>query len=222
MKKTDFPFSKVYYMALMNVNPTRSELIKLRKNIKLAESGHKLLKKKRDGLILEFFNALKDAKDVRKELNEKYIEAYKKLQRSIALDGLVEIKTLSMALKDRPAVELEVRNVMGVNIPVIKHGTIRKSLIERGYGLYSSSIRIEETAKAYEELLELVVKTAETETKLRNILIEIEKTKRRVNSLEYVVIPRLKATAAFIAFRLEEMDRENIFRLKKIKQKISV
>jgi len=208
-------------MALMDVKPTRSELIKLRKNIKLAESGYKLLKKKRDGLILEFFNALKDAKDVRKELNEKYIEAYKKLRFAIALDGLVEIKTLSMALKDRPSVELEVRNVMGVNIPVIKHGTIRKSLMERGYGLYSSSIRIEETAKAYEELLELVVKTAETETKLRNILIEIEKTKRRVNSLEYVVIPRLKATAAFIAFRLEEMDRENIFRLKKIKQKIS-
>ncbi|MBI2578369.1 MAG: V-type ATP synthase subunit D [Candidatus Aenigmarchaeota archaeon] len=209
-------------MAAMNVKPTRSELIKLRKSIKLAESGYKLLKKKRDGLILEFFNALKDAKDVRKELNEKYNIAYKKLQHSIALDGIVEIKTLSMALKERPSVELEVRNVMGVSIPVIKHGTIRKSLMERGYGLFSSSIRMEETAKSYEELLELIVKTAETETKLRNILIEIEKTKRRVNSLEYIVIPRLKEAAAFIAFRLEELDRENIFRLKKIKQKITV
>lgn len=209
-------------MAAMNVKPTRSELIKLRKSIKLAESGYKLLKKKRDGLILEFFNALKDAKDVRKELNEKYNAAYKKLQQSVALDGIVEIKTLSMALKERPSVELEVRNVMGVSIPVIKHGTIRKNLMERGYGLFSSSIRMEETVKSYEELLELVVKTAETETKLRNILIEIEKTKRRVNSLEYIVIPRLKAAAAFIAFRLEELDRENIFRLKKIKQKITV
>lgn len=208
-------------MALMDVKPTRSELIKLRKSIKLAHAGYGLLKKKRDGLILEFFNALKDAKDIRKELNEKYAAADRKLQHAIALDGVVEIKTLSMALKERPSIEVEVRNVMGVNIPAIKHGTIRKSLAERGYGLLSSSIRIEETARAYEDLLETVVKAAEMETKLRNLLMEIERTKRRVNSLEYVVIPRLKAAAGFISFRLEELDRENIFRLKKIKEKIT-
>ena len=212
---------KVIFMALMNVKPTRSELIKLKRSIKLAESGHKLLKKKRDGLILEFFAALKDAKDIRTELNEKFILAYSKLEQSIALDGIVDIKTLSLALKERPSIELEVRNVMGVQIPSIKHGTIKKTLTERGYGLVSSSMRMDEMARTYEDLLESIVKAAEIETKLRNLLLEIERTKRRVNSLEFVLIPRLKATAAFIAFRLEELDRENIFRLKKIKQKIS-
>ena len=206
---------------LMNVKPTRSELIRLKKNIKLAEAGYKLLKKKRDGLIMEFFAMLKEAKDMRRELNEKYRIAGEKVQQSIALDGIVEIKSLSLALKERPSIELHVRNVMGVPIPEIKYGTIRKTLAERGYGLFSSTMRMEEAVRAYEDLLETVVKTAETETKLRNILLEIERTKRRVNSLEFIVIPRLKLTAAFIAFRLEELDRENIFRLKKIKQKIA-
>lgn len=208
-------------MVSLDVKPTRSELIRLKKSIRLAESGYRLLKKKRDGLILEFFSVLKEAKTIRKELNEKYNVAYKKLQHSIALDGMVEIKTLSYALRERPSIQLDVRNVMGVSIPVIKHGTIKKTLMERGYGLLSSSIRMEEMARAYEDLLESIVRAAETETKLRNILLEIERTKRRVNSLEYIVIPRLKMMAAFISFRLEELDRENIFRLKKIKQKIA-
>ncbi|MBI2971721.1 MAG: V-type ATP synthase subunit D [Candidatus Aenigmarchaeota archaeon] len=206
---------------MMNVKPTRSELIKLKKQIRLAQSGYKLLKKKRDGLIMEFFSVLKEAKTVRRDLNEKYGIAHRKLQLALALDGAVEIKTLSYALKERPSIELDVRNVMGVSIPVIRHGTIKKTLAERGYGLLSSSIRLEEMVRAYEELLEAVVMAAEVETKLRNILIEIERTKRRVNSLEFIVIPRLRLAAAFITLRLEELDRENIFRLKKIKQKIA-
>jgi V/A-type H+-transporting ATPase subunit D len=80
---------------------------------------------------------------------------------------------------------------------------------------------MEEMARSYAELLEASIKAAETETKLRKILIEIEKTKKRVNSLEYLIIPRLNSQASMIRLRLEEMDRENIFRMKKIKQKIT-
>ena len=205
----------------IQVKPTRSELITLRKKIRLADSGHKLLKKKRDGLILEFFNVLKDAKKVRAEINQKYNLAYNRLIEAMALDGVAEIRNIALALKQRPSVEIEVKNIMGVNVPKIRSTAVKKTLMDRGYGLLSSSIRIEEMVKAYEDLLESIILAAEVETKLRKILADIEKTKRRVNSLEYLIIPRLKEQARFISFRLEEMDRENIFRMKKIKAKIA-
>lgn len=203
-----------------DVKTTRSELIGLKKKVKLAESGHKLLKKKRDGLILEFFNVLRSAKDIRKILSENYVHASSLLSQTIALDGSVEIKSLSMALKERPSVELKIRNIMGVTIPEVRASRVRKGMAERGYGLIGTSIRMEQTITAYEELLEAILKAAETETKLRKILLEIEKTKRRVNSLEFVLIPRLKEQASFIRFRLEEMERENIFKMKMVKAKI--
>ncbi len=206
---------------MIQVKPTRSELISLRKKTKLAESGHKLLKKKRDGLILEFFNVLKDAKKVRAEINKKYLAAHGKMIEAMALDGASEIKNIALALKEKPSIEVEVRNIMGVNVPKIKSTAVKKTLMERGYGFLSSSIRIEEMIRAYEDLLESVILAAEVETKLRKILSDIEKTKRRVNSLEFLVIPRLKEQSRFIFLRLEEMDRENIFRMKKIKAKIA-
>ncbi len=203
----------------INVKPTRSELISIKKRIKLVETGHKLLKKKRDGLILEFFALLKDVKTLRKDLNEKYIEANKAMLEAIALDGLAEVRSMALILRERPSVELEVKNVMGVSVPSIRS---KNAVTDRGYGIISSSVRMERMAKAYDELLVNIINAAEKETKLRKLLVEIEKTKRRVNSLEYSVMPRLKAQAAFIAFSLEELERENIFRMKRIKQKIAV
>jgi len=201
----------------MDIKATRSELLAIKRKIKLAESGHKLLKKKRDGLIMEFFEVLKKARNLRRELNEKYITAHKKMLGCVALDGIVNIKSVAFALRERPAIELEVKNIMGVTVPVIKSGSVRKTLVERGYGLMSTSMRIDDMVKSYEDLLENIITAAEVETTMRKLLKEIESTKRRVNALEFVVIPKLKAQAAFINFRLEEMERENIFRMKKLK-----
>ncbi len=205
---------------VQNIKPTRSELIATKRKIKLAESGHRLLKKKRDGLILEFFKVLTEAKEVRERLNEKYKIASRNMMEAIALDGMAEVKSLALAMKNAN-VDINIRNIMGISIPEIDIKNLKETMEKRGYGFLSTSIRMEEMARSYSELLELSVKAAETETKLRKILLEIEKTKKRVNSLEYLVIPRLVQQAAIIRFRLEELDRENIFRMKKIKQKIS-
>ncbi len=202
----------------MDVKPTRSELIAIKKRIKLVESGHKLLKKKRDGLILEFFELLKDVKTLRKELNAKYAVANRRMLEAIALDGIAEVRSMALTLREKPSVELEVKSVMGVTVPSIKS---RKAMVERGYSTISSSARLEAMADAYDELLVNIINAAEKETKLRKLLVEIEKTKRRVNSLEYSVLPRLKSQSAFIAFSLEELERENIFRMKRIKAKIA-
>lgn len=199
------------------VKATRSELINLKRKIKLAASGHKLLKKKRDGLIMEFFEVLKNARNLRRELNVKFLAAHGKMLESAALDGIVHVKSVALALRERPAIDLEVKNIMGVTVPVIKAGAMRKNLVQRGYGMLSTSMRIDEMVNSYEDLLESIISAAEIETTMRKLLKEIESTKRRVNALEFVVIPRLKDQAAFINMRLEEMERENIFRMKRLK-----
>ncbi|MBW3011439.1 V-type ATP synthase subunit D, partial [Candidatus Woesearchaeota archaeon] len=93
----------------MDVKPTRSELINLKKKIKLAKSGYKLLKKKRDGLILEFFDILKETKSVRKEMTEKYAQALQKINVARMTDGDIAIKSASMAIKNKPVVDVNTK-----------------------------------------------------------------------------------------------------------------
>jgi V/A-type H+-transporting ATPase subunit D len=106
---------------------------------------------------------------------------------------------------------------MGVVVPKIKVSTIQKSVEERGYGLIGTSVRIDESVHAFEKLAEKVLEAAELETTMKKLLDEIESTKRRVNALEFKVIPQLEEVAAYITLRLEELERENVFRLKRIK-----
>ncbi len=203
----------------MEVKPTRSELIKLKNRIKLAKSGYKLLKKKRDGLILEFYEILNKAKSVRKEMNEKYKEAVKKINIARIVDGDIAIKSISMSIKNKPIIEVQNKNIMGVVVPNIESENVRKEIIARGYGLVNTSAAISEAANAYEELLEYIIIVAEVETAMLRLLEEIDKTKRRVNALEFEVIPKLIKMKTFIELRLEEQERETIFRSKRIKKK---
>lgn len=203
----------------MDVKPTRSELIKLKNKIKLAKSGHKLLKKKRDGLILEFFEILKETKSVRKEMTEKYKEATKKINIARVLDGDAVIKSIALSIKNKPKININTKNIMGVQVPNIESENIKKQVNERGYGLVNTSATIIESANAYEQLLEYILLVAEVETSLIRLLQEIDKTKRRVNALEFNVIPKLNSQKNFIQLRLEEMERESVYRSKRIKGK---
>ena len=201
-----------------DVKPTRSELLKLKKQIRLARIGYNLLKKKRDGLILEFFDILKKAKTLREELVNEYKVALEKINIARTLEGDLKVKSIAMAIKDIPNVKLTTKNIMGVKVPKIESSEIKKAFMARGYGIYNSSA-IDEAATAYEKVVEKTILAAEVETSMRKLLNEIEKTKRRVNALEFVVIPNLDKTKSFIQLRLEEMERENIFRMKRIKAK---
>jgi len=203
---------------MAEVKPTRSELIKLKKSIKLAKGGHKLLKKKRDGLILDFFEVLKDAKTVRQDLTDEYVKALEKANIARSVESDVALKSIAMSIKDKPFVEVGSKNIMGVVVPKISSSHDAKTFDNRGYGLMSGSLMIDEVALSYEKLVKKIILAAEVETALRKLLKEIEKTKRRVNALEFEVIPRMENTAAFIRLRLEEMERENIFRMKRIKK----
>ncbi len=204
-------------MDINDVKPTRSELIELKKKIKLSESGHKLLKMKRDGLILEFFEILNKAKDVRSELDASFKEASEKIGIAKSVEGTIIVKSTAFALKDAPQIEVESHNIMGVVVPKIESSSVRKAINKRGYGVLGTSSYIDEAADSYETLVEKIIRAAEIETTMKRLLEDIEKTKRRVNALEFKVIPELTEAMVFIQLRLEEMERENTFRLKRIK-----
>ena len=201
-----------------DVKPTRSELLRIKKQIKLAKSGYSLLKKKRDGLILEFFEILKKTKSLRQELVEEYKIALRKINIARALEGDLKVKSIAMAISGMPDVKLATKNIMGVKVPKIESDDVQKSFAGRGYGIYNSS-SVDEAAASYEKVVGKIILAAEVETSMRKLLNEIEKTKRRVNGLEFVVIPTLDRQKAFIQLRLEEMERENTFRMKRIKAK---
>ena len=207
---------------MSDVKPTRSELLKLKNKIKLAKNGHSLLKKKRDGLIMEFFEIMKEAKNYRKEMVEAYSKAVNKLNVVRTMESELYLKSLALAITKTPAIKSESKNIMGLRVPKLEQGEdFRKGFSDRGYGIFSGSSAIDEAAHQYEEVIEKAIKVAEIETTMKKLLAEIEKTKRRVNALEFSIIPSMEKDKNFISLRLEEMERENIISLKHIKNKRS-
>jgi V/A-type H+-transporting ATPase subunit D len=208
-------------MPKADIKPTRSELIEVKRKIKLTQAGYKILKMKRDGLILEFFKILEEAKEIRAKVNHDSESAKQTIAVAKAVDGVIAVKSAAFALKVHPEIQLRSKNVMGLVVPEIESSSIKTPADKRGYGVIGTSTYINEAARAYEILMETIIEAAEIETTMKRLLDEIEKTKRRVNALEYKVIPELQEAEAFIRMRLEEMERENIFRLKRIKQKMA-
>ena len=202
-----------------DVKPTRKNLMQIEDRIELSERGHDTLEKKRDGLIMEFMDILDQARDVRSGLEDNYELAQQKINMARAMEGDMAVRGAAAALKEHPEITTESKNIMGVVVPQIESSKVRKSLDERGYGVLGTSARIDEAAEAYEELLEQIILAAEVETAMKKMLEEIETTKRRVNALEFKLLPDLRENQEYIEQKLEEQEREEIFRMKKIKAK---
>ncbi len=208
-------------MAAADINPTRMELIKLKERIALARKGHKLLKQKRDALILEFFKILKKAQNLRGELAKKIAVASKSLAVAQLYHSRPELEKVSLDIRRDLSLDVEVKNVMGVKIPTLETNVERRDFIRMpSYSIPATSAKIDRAADDFDEVLYMVLKLAETETAIKRLIVEIEKTKRRVNALEYVLIPRLEEQRNMIAFRLEEMERDSFVSLKSIKRKL--
>jgi len=202
-----------------DVKPTRKNLMQIEDRIELSERGHDTLEKKRDGLIMEFMEILDQAQDVRADLEGTYQEAQRSIDMARALEGDVAVRGAAAALKEHPEITTQSKNIMGVVVPQIESTKVQKDLAERGYGLLGTSARIDEAAEAYEELLDKIILAAEVETAMKKMLDEIETTKRRVNALEFKLLPDLRDNQEYIEQKLEEQEREEIFRMKKIKAK---
>jgi V/A-type H+-transporting ATPase subunit D len=199
------------------IKPTRMELLKLRKRVLLAVKGYKLLKEKRDALIAEFLIIIKEVRKCRKKVEAELAAAFKSLVAARALLGSKTTKQISSVTGNNLTLDLKTRNIMGVTVPVMNTPETTRKIIQRGYGLFDTSAQLDEAAYNFESSLKLIVELAEIEETVKRLALEVEKTKRRVNALEYIVIPRLRTTAKYIQMHLDEMARDSFLRLKKIK-----
>ncbi len=200
------------------INPTRMELLKLKDREKLAVKGHSLLKEKRNALIMEFFNILERVKGSRENVEETLKEAYKDLTAAQVVMGDLAVKKSAMSVKESVEIDIDSRSVMGVVVPLIESETSQRTMVERGYGFLDTSVKLDEAASKFEESIKLIIELGEIEKTIILLAGEIESTKRRVNALEHIIIPKLENTVKYIEMRLEEMERENFVRLKMIKK----
>ncbi len=203
-----------------NIQPTRGELLKLKRRIDLAERGHELLREKRDALITEFFDNLDALKGKREDVEEKLEEAFTALIQARVVMGSAELSKAASASGRDLDIDVDSRNIMGVNVPVVEPEDLRRKATERGYDFHQTSAKLDEAAEKFEEALQEIIELAEIEEIVKLLAQEIEKTKRRVNSLEHVLIPNLEENKEYIEMRLEEQEREDKFRLKRVKEKI--
>jgi len=199
------------------INPTRMELLKLKDREKLAVKGHSLLKEKRDALIKEFFDILDRVKGARDNVEETLSSAFENLTAAQVVMGDSSVQKSALSVKESVDVDIDSRSIMGVVVPVMDSKIDKRTLIDRGYSFVDTSVRLDEAAKKFEESLALIMELGEIEKTIYLLAAEIESTKRRVNALEHIMIPRLQNTVKSIEMRLEEMERENFVRLKMIK-----
>ncbi|MCH1588456.1 MAG: V-type ATP synthase subunit D [Flavobacteriales bacterium] len=203
----------------LDIKPTRSELIKLKGRIKQTKNGYKLLKMKRDGLFHEFRQLLGVMIEAKRELTDAYRLAKTRIDLANAIEGGLAVRAAAIANSAHPEVEVAPRNIMGVVVPSVSGTNLKSTFAERGVGFIGSSPYIDEASDSFSELIEKIVRASEMEATLKRLLAEIEATKRRVNALEFKVIPELEEAKVFIQLRLEEMEREETFRLKRFKNK---
>ena len=195
------------------VTPTRMELLQIKKRKALAVKGHQLLSEKRDALVSSFFDLIKKRKEVREEMERVLEEAHKAIVMAEMAMGEERVKEIAGKIGMERSIEVKSKNVMGVSIPEfeIEEGRIPE------YSMLSTNAFIDEAVMRAKKVLDKIVEVASIEGSVQMLGREIEKTKRRVNALEYIFIPRLLNTISYIERQLEEREREDFFRRKRIK-----
>ena len=203
-------------MSKLNVNPTRMELRRLKNRLKTATRGHKLLKDKSDEMIRQFMLYVRENKRLREEVEEELGDSLKSfmLARAVSSDAVIE---QAIALPS-PKVTLEPssKNVMSANVPVFTV-TEGESKDLYPYSFASVTSELDSSISSLTELLPKLLKLAEVEKTCNMLADEIEKNRRRVNALEYVMIPQLEETIKYIVMKLDENERGATTRLMKVK-----
>ena len=200
---------------LLKVNPNRMELIRLKKRLIVAKRGYKLLKDKRDALIQVFVRLAKESNMVREELEEKLLKCYAIFSNTSSLMSKLALEETLMFPKAKGEAEVSFKNVMSVNVPQYN---LKCEGRYYSYGLVDTTAELDSALKKYHEVLPLMLRVAELDKSITLLANEIEKTRRRVNALEYVIIPDLEETIKFITMKLDEMARSTTSAIMRIKE----
>ncbi|MEM3507101.1 MAG: V-type ATP synthase subunit D [Candidatus Bathyarchaeia archaeon] len=203
---------------IAGIHPTRMELLALKKRVKIAERGRDLLREKLDALMIEFFQFIREISSLREQTHEILYQAYKDFSEAQIRLGFMKLLQTSLSVENRFLVDVKSRDVIGISIPVIE--TKVKPFESYPYNPLSTSIKLDEGILKMNKAIELISELAENEVALVRLGEAIASTKRRVNCLEYVIIPRIINTIKYIQMHLEEREREDLFRLKRIKKRL--
>lgn len=207
----------------LNVNPNRMELTKLKERLKTSIKGHKLLKDKQDEMIRRYISLVKLNHELRKAVEVELMEAYKDFVLVGAVQSPDFLEEAVMFPKERISVELTSLNIMSVLVPKMKF--IRELEEEDGsiypYGFYNTSDELDHAVTRLYNILPRLLELGEVEKTCNLLTDEIEKTRRRVNALEYMTIPQLEETIRYIKMKLDENERGNLTRLMKVKSMMS-
>ncbi len=199
------------------ISPTRMNLITTKRRRTLAKKGYNVLKRKREVLVMEFLKLLKQSRQDRSRMNEIIQNAYKSVTMASAYVGDFELQSAAMHVPEAERIEIGLKGIMGVRIPDVAR---EREIGKLSYNLISTSIAVDDINESFNTALETIVDVAQRELGLKRLAIEIEKVKRRVNALDYRVMPELTRRSKYISMRLEEMDRDSFSALKHVKRRL--
>lgn len=205
-------------MARLNVNPTRMELKKLKARLSTAVRGHKLLKDKSDEMVRQFTAVIRENNRLRNEVEEELSQTLRQFSVARSVTSVYRAETAFAIPSVQVTAECGTGNVMGIDVPKVE---LRETKGAEGlpYAFSEMTSEADESVARAAELLVKMVKLAETEKTVRLLAAEIERNKRRVNALEYVMIPQLEETIKYIKDKLDENERAAVVRLMKVKSK---
>jgi len=198
------------------IAPTRSELIELKHKVGLAQKGHSLLKRKQDALIREFLENVQEYKKRKMAIHENVVQTYKSLSLDIAYTGIFVARSFSYAVVPCFTLTKKEKNLLGVHIPQLRIDRKRDTEMTH----FEASPLLADATRKFQNLYQELVELASMEMKIKAMAEEIKKTKRRVNSLEHIQIPKMIDNVNRIKFVLNEQERDNFSRLKSLKKKM--
>jgi V/A-type H+/Na+-transporting ATPase subunit D len=201
-----------------NVSPTRINLIQTKKTLNLAESGREVLERKRDILLRELRNSIYDAERTREELLEALLKAYQSLREANMAKGSETIASVALGSSTAAIYHIDYKSIMGVTVPSVEFQY--EPEVKPDYGFANTSVELDKAFKQFRSVLSLIADLARAEGTTFQIANDVRRTQRRVNALNYVLIPRYRKTAKWIELVLEEKDREEFVRTKIIKRVI--
>jgi len=203
------------------VNPTRMELTRLKGKLRTAQRGHKLLKDKRDELMKQFLETVREVRSLRKEVEDDLMKVHGAFTVASALMSAQALEQALMYPKQSVELTMTFQNVMSVNVPVYDFQTKTKSESDiYPYGFAATSGELDAAVEALGHVFRKMLKLAQIEKSAQLMAEEIEKTRRRVNALEYVKIPEMQESIKYITMKLEENERANTIRLMKVKDMV--
>ena len=201
---------------IQNIAPTKSNLLRTKDNLNLSRTGYNLIDKKRTVLIKEMMQQIEKAKEIQSDVKELFEKAYEVLQEANITMGVRQVQDIALSIDKAEHFDISYKSIMGLDVPTVKY---EKKVLRPHYSMYMTGEAIDEAIMIFQKIKRLTYRLAETENTVYKLSIEIKKNQKRANALEKMQIPNLEETVKYISESLEEKEREDFYRLKKIKKR---